>query len=283
MSKQLGFDKIDILGVDIDIITNAEALTAIMELSAPHQPATYIVQPYVEFLDKSYRDLEVRELLDNAELCLADGVALVWAAAYLYAGPRTLWRFGLSLMQIIFQPTAFLYPLTSRGAGINFTLQLLEVAAQTGRRVAVVGGPSSQSIEATATTIRQKWPHIEIVYTHHGTDEHALKDRQSTSWLSQLAGKLAAQKPDIVLLGLGFPRQEYAAAYLAAHLDHGVFIGEGGSFDYQALGGNLVKAPRWLQISGLEWLWRLLLQPSRWRRQMAIPRFMWRVWRQSQQ
>ncbi|QQR51832.1 WecB/TagA/CpsF family glycosyltransferase [bacterium] len=283
MSKQSQFEKVDILGVDIDIVAADEAIESILEASKSGQPASYIVKPYVEFLDTSYHNLEVRELLDNAQLCLADGVALIWAAAYLYAGPRNWRRFLITLSQIIWQPRSLLYPLTDRGAGINFTSRLLKSASQAGRRIALVGSPTHQNIETTANTLRQIFPDINIVSVHHGHDPQALADRQSTAWLSALATQLGASQPDIVLLGLGFPRQEFAAAYLSAHVSHGVFIGEGGSFDYQAFGGKRSKAPQFIQSIGLEWLWRLGQEPTRWRRQLAIPRFIWRVWRQGRQ
>lgn len=283
MSKQKVFDSLDILGVEVDIATIDDAITNILESSAPDQPAAYVVKPYVEFLDQSYHNLELRELLDEAALCLADGIAIVWAAAYLYAGPRTTWRFIKTLCQIVVSPQALLYPLSERGAGINFTSKLLEKAATSNRRVAIVGSPVHQSISNTATTLRQVYPNLQIVSAHDGWDSNRLADRQSNAWLQDLIADLVKSRPDIILLGLGFPRQEFAAAYLASHMSHGVFIGEGGSFDYKGFGGKLTKAPQAIQKSGLEWLWRLILEPRRWRRQLAIPRFIWRIWRSRRQ
>ncbi len=69
-------------------------------------------------------------------------------------------------------------------------------------------------------------------------------------------------------------------ARLQEKLTHGVMIGEGGTFDYQQFGGKLPKAPGWVQKINLEWLWRLIRQPWRLKRQLAIPRFMWRVYQE---
>lgn len=77
---------------------------------------------------------------------------------------------------------------------------------------------------------------------------------------------------------MGFPLQERVCAYLAKHAEHGVFIGEGGTFDYADFGGRRTKAPVLLQRLGLEWFWRLLLEPQRLLRQLAIPRFIYRIW-----
>ena len=78
---------------------------------------------------------------------------------------------------------------------------------------------------------------------------------------------------------MGFPLQEQVCAYLASHIGHGVFIGEGGTFDYEQFGGARPKAPATMQKLGLEWLWRLGLEPRRIVRQLAIPRFIYRIWR----
>jgi N-acetylglucosaminyldiphosphoundecaprenol N-acetyl-beta-D-mannosaminyltransferase len=72
--------------------------------------------------------------------------------------------------------------------------------------------------------------------------------------------------------------QEHIISRLTPQLDHGVLIGEGGTFDYKQFGGHRRKAPVIMQRLGLEWLWRLILEPRRLRRQWAIPRFIWRIW-----
>ena len=86
---------------------------------------------------------------------------------------------------------------------------------------------------------------------------------------------------DILFVALGFPKQElFMAEHVQARLAR-VMLGEGGTFDYDEMGGRLRRAPAWMRRSGLEWLWRLGVQPSRIGRQMSIPRFMWRIFRQS--
>lgn len=279
MSNQTTYDKLDILGVEIDVITTQEAIAAIVERAGSHKPACYAVKPYVEFLDRSYHDLEVQTLLNQAEWSLADGVALQWAAAYLYAGPHTTVRFWRTLTHIILAPHELAWPLVDRTAGINFTLPLLEAAAAANLKVALVGTPRQGTIQHTADVLRERIPQLNVVITHGGIDPNAHLGQQSRSWLDHLALDLSATHADLILLGLGFPRQEYAAAYLAEHLDRGVIIGEGGTFDYAAFGGHRAKAPVWVQRVGLEWAWRLLQEPGRWKRQLAVPRFIWRIWR----
>jgi len=280
MSKQTLYDKLDLLGVEVDAITNAGAIDYITQRAASGQPSGYIVKPYVEFLDRAYRLPALRELINEAELSIPDGVALVWAAAFLYAGPRTLWRFMLTLSQIILAPHELRWPLPDRAAGINFTWPLLEAARAANLRICLIGSPADgRDMAAVANTIRARVAGITITATISGRDPASPRGHVSDQWLTATAEAVRAAKADLILIGMGFPLQERVCAYLAAHLDHGIFVGEGGTFDYESFGGRQRKAPSWMQRAGLEWLWRLILQPRRLERQLAIPRFIWHVWR----
>lgn len=279
MSKQDLYDKLDLLGVEIDAISNSGAIDYLINRAAPGQPAAYIVKPYVEFLDRAYHDKTLRDLLNGAELTIPDGIALVWAAAYLYAGRRGIGRFWLTLAQIIFAPRELLWPLPDRAAGINFTWPLLAAARDHHLRVYLIGKESQTGIDRVAALIAAKAEGITIVGARSGRDTTSTYGRVSDTWLAQTTAAIRGTKADLVLVGMGFPLQERVCARLSTQLDHGIFIGEGGTFDYESFGGVQRKAPAWMQRTGLEWLWRLILQPKRLRRQLAIPRFMWRVWR----
>jgi N-acetylglucosaminyldiphosphoundecaprenol N-acetyl-beta-D-mannosaminyltransferase len=279
MSKQTDYDQLKILGVEVDAISNSDAIDYILDLAAPGRPAAYVVKPYVEFLEYARGDADVRPILNQAALCLPDGVALTWAAAYLYAGKRTFGRFVTTLSQIILAPDRLRWPLPDRAAGINFTWPLLQAAAERHLSVYLVGSPANSSIGHTADVLRHGIKSLKIVGTHTGRDETRPPGEVSEQWQRDLAAAVTAAKPDLILVGMGFPLQERVCAYLAEFVDHGVFIGEGGTFDYEKFGGARPKAPERMQRLGLEWLWRLIQDPSRWRRQLAIPRFIYHVWR----
>ena len=279
MSKQTTYDKLSLLGVDVDAISNSEAIAYIIDRSAVHQEACYVIKPYVEFLDRAYHDESVRDLLNHAELSLPDGVALTWAAAYLYAGQRNTWRFWLTAFQIVLAPHELRWPLPDRAAGTNFTWPLLQAASIAGRKVYLIGEPKNSSIGHTVQTLQQAFPHLNLVGCSSGRDPNRPAGDVSNEWLQAIAHTVTDSAADIILVGMGFPLHERVCAYLAAHTTHGVYIGEGGTFDYNAFGGQVKKAPPWMQKLGLEWLWRLMLNPHRWRRQLAIPRFMYRIWR----
>jgi N-acetylglucosaminyldiphosphoundecaprenol N-acetyl-beta-D-mannosaminyltransferase len=279
MSKQTTFDKVGLLGIDVDAAANADAISYICVRAAPGQPACYVTKPYVEFLDRAYHRPGLQDLVNGAELTLADGIALVWAAHYLYAGPRSLARFWATLFKIVLAPGSLHWPLSDRTAGINFTRPLLEQAAAKGLRVYLIASPKGSTVEHAAEHLTATIPGLTIVGTRSGRDLTMPRGQVSNDWLEATATAVTAAAPDLILVGMGFPLQETVCAYLAAHTKHGVFIGEGGTFDYEAFGGRRRKAPAAVQRLGLEWLWRLALEPRRLRRQLAIPRFIWRIWR----
>jgi N-acetylglucosaminyldiphosphoundecaprenol N-acetyl-beta-D-mannosaminyltransferase len=278
------YEHYDILGVRIDAVTIAQSIKLITARALEQQKtASYVVKPYVEFLDRVQNDSEIRQLLSNAWLSLPDGVSTQWAATYLYGGRRSWWRlFGL-LASIIVWPRAIRQPLPEKFGGTVFTTQLLAACAQQGLTVYLVGSPSTTAIAATARQIQRLWPDITIAGTWPGRmagrSGIELRRALKTQALEQaLVDDLTVKRPDIILVGMGFPLQEELMAKVAPQLKHGVLIGEGGTFDYDSFGGKRSKAPVLLQRVGLEWLWRLLLEPKRWRRQLAIPRFIWSVY-----
>jgi N-acetylglucosaminyldiphosphoundecaprenol N-acetyl-beta-D-mannosaminyltransferase len=100
------------------------------------------------------------------------------------------------------------------------------------------------------------------------------KSLSSQSLEKELVDDLRAKKPDIILVAMGYPLQELLIDKLAPQLKQGFLIGEGGTFDYDSFGGKLAKAPGFVQKIGLEWLWRLMLEPKRLRRQLSVPKIM---------
>ncbi len=273
MSKQPVFPKYQLSGVEIDAATIEEANNYIVKRAQDTKSTPcYVVKPYVEFIEQAADNPELAELLNDAELCLPDGVALNWATYYLYAGQPSIGRFVSTSLQIIFQPQRLYGVLPDRFGGINTTWPLLEACQKQNLSVFLIGSPQHNTIEHTSEVVKQRLPELQIVGTFKGRFDKAERE--------ELVSALKQAKPDLILVGMGFPRQEKLMKELCKQLGHGVLVGEGGTFDYQSFGGQQIRAPRLMQVIGLEWLWRLVLEPHRWRRQLAIPRFMWRVFRQ---
>lgn len=266
MSKQSQYKKYSVCGVEIDALKLAEAANYICDWAKDSdRPSGYVVKPYVEFIDAVNRDKATASLLNNAELCIADSVAIQWAALYLYGGKPGLGRLFGTLSSIVFKPNDLKQIIPERAAGVSFTWPLLRAAASRRLRVYLIGHPKKGTIERTVAVVRKEIPDIDIVGWFDGYEIN--------SNYEAAVNEIKAAQPDLVLVGIGFPKQEQIMARLTANIAHGVFIGEGGTFDYEQFGGSFRRAPKWMRRIGLEWLWRLVLEPSRIKRQLSIPRF----------
>jgi N-acetylglucosaminyldiphosphoundecaprenol N-acetyl-beta-D-mannosaminyltransferase len=127
-------------------------------------------------------------------------------------------------------------------------------------------GAKPETVEAAAMTWQQHLPNLDIVGTQHG---YLSADEQPHLWQ-----RLNALQPQIILVGLGVPRQELWIAEHRHLCPNAVWIGVGGSFDIWA--GTKTRAPEWLRNNHLEWVYRLYQEPWRWRRMLALPKFAWR-------
>ncbi len=277
MSTQINFPKIDILGVEVDLATIDQAARHVSSLPAKTAGALYIVKPYVEFFDSTLEQPGFRQQLNHAYMCLPDGVALKWAAHFQQHTKHRFWDIITTGPASIFKPAIIQSVIKEQFGGSVFTWRLLEQCARKNVSVFLVGSPKKTSIGTTAKFIASKLPNLRIVGTQTGRDPGS--GVFSNRLQSELLTTLKELRPDIVFIGLNFQTYVPLIAALSRQLDHGVLIGEGGTFDYNVFGGSKPKAPRIVRRAGLEWLWRLILEPSRIKRQLAVPRFTWRVYR----
>jgi N-acetylglucosaminyldiphosphoundecaprenol N-acetyl-beta-D-mannosaminyltransferase len=134
--------------------------------------------------------------------------------------------------------------------------------------VALVGA-SPAVMERLEARLQEDLPSLRLVFTAHGYQE-------SGAW-PELERQLLGTDPDLVLVALGVPRQETWIADLAGSR-RGLWMGVGGSFDVWA--GVKKRAPAWMRALHVEWLYRLLKEPTRWRRMLALPKFAWGVLRE---
>lgn len=274
--------RVKILDVGIDPLTIEEAVERIIARSR-QQESCYIVKPYVELMVKASDNSDIRSLFEAAWLRLPDGISLNWAAHFTHLPRHNPWTLFTSLARIALKPSSVKDVMPDNFAGIKFTRPLLEAAAEHNRSVFLIGSPEGSNIAHTADFLQQQIPSLDIAGTFPGfycDRPYVSPDGDiDEAALQELEAALTRTQPDIILIGIGFPRQEWLASKLSQRLSHGVIIGEGGTFDYDSMGGSKRRAPGFLQKTGLEWLWRLLLEPHRLRRQWAIPRFIRRVYK----
>jgi N-acetylglucosaminyldiphosphoundecaprenol N-acetyl-beta-D-mannosaminyltransferase len=177
-----------------------------------------------------------------AELVIPDGAGVVWALA----------RQGRRVR---------------RSPGIELARRLLEHGAGQGWRVALVGA-SPAVMEQLLSRLAAEIPALQVVFSAHGY-------QPAEAWPA-LEARLLAARPDLVLVALGVPRQETWIADLPGRRG-GLWMGVGGSFDVWA--GVKKRAPGWMGALRIEWLYRLVQEPRRWRRMLALPAFAWAVLR----
>jgi len=263
-------DTVEVLGVRFHNLTHSEAAQAIASLAeSAHQ--AYVVKPYSEFMPRAARDLEIRSLLNGAAVCLADGVGIVWAAHYLSlrgGTVRALLQLPLSLASIAMRPASIKRPLAENMAGVDLTWQMLAALEHAGATVFLLGGTAAE-LSGTKEQIHSRLPRLRMVGAHAGHFD--MKGAENDGVIAQIN----ATAPNALLVAMGFPLQESWIASNLPRLKVNVAIAEGGSFSF--ISGSTRRAPLWMRRAGLEWLFRLLRQPWRLRRQLALPAFVWLV------
>lgn len=184
---------------------------------------------------------ELGAVIAAADLVIPDGAGVVWA----------LGRQGFRVR---------------RAPGIELARALLEHAAAHGWKVALVGA-SPEVMEALSARLRRELPGLDLAFCSHGY-------RSAAEW-PELEEQLLMIAPDLVLVALGVPRQETWICGLSDRRRGGLWMGVGGSFDVWA--GTKQRAPKWMRKLQIEWLYRLVQEPTRWRRMLALPEFAWAV------
>ena len=234
-------ERVEILGVQVDAVTMAEAVDFAEQLISARKPST-IATVNAEMLLRATYDEEFKTVLNAAELVVPDGAGTVWAARHLG------------------------YKMPERVAGYDLVQELLKIAPAKSQRIFMFGSAPGVADKAKAKA-ENLYPNINVVGTRNG---YFTADDEP-----EIIAQIKNSKPDILLAALGFPKQEKWLAAHKADLNVPVSIGVGGTFDVMA--GVVRRAPRWMQRAKLEWLFRALLQPSRAGRLIALPKFVWEV------
>jgi len=233
-----------ILDCRVDGIGRAGAVEKIVALLGADEPS-YVVTLGTEMIVRAQDDERFRALLNGAALSLCDTVGVMYAAR----------------MHNVF----IRQPVT----GIDLIDPLCEALAVQGASIYLLGA-AGDTAERAARGLMQRHPDVKIAGWRNGFF--------SPNEAGAVAASIAQSGAQVVLAGMGSPRQEY---WLGEHLRATgcrVGIGVGGSFD--VLAGNVKRAPALLRRLGFEWFYRLIREPNRWRRQLALPRFLWLVLRE---
>jgi len=236
-------DKVYILDVGVDNLTEEEALQRIgefIESGTPHQVVT--VNP--EFLVVAQENSQFKRVLVEADLAVPDGVGLLWAA-------RLLGK-----------------PLKGRITGVELVTSLAGLAERRGYRVFLLGAGEGIA-QAAAKVLQGDHPKLLIADTYAGSPSPEEEE--------EIVERIRAAEPHMLLVAYGFPQQDIWIRRNMSRMNVPMSMGVGGAFDY--ISGSVKRAPAWMRRFGLEWLYRLMQQPWRWRRMLRLPRFVWLVLR----
>ncbi|HTV21573.1 MAG TPA: WecB/TagA/CpsF family glycosyltransferase [Polyangiaceae bacterium] len=226
-----GLALIDLLGMSLARCSEPELLDALFA-ALEKQRGGWLITANLDFLRRYYKDPRMQVLYAQADLRVADGMPLVWAA-YLQGTP-----------------------LPERIAGSSLLKPLAERAAREGRSVYFLGG-NGNSAEGASSMLRQEFPELRVA----GFSSPWLPVEPDDAAVEPTRQVLTEARPDIVLVALGSPKQEWLISKLRRSLPAAWFVGVGMSFSFAT--GEMPRAPSWMQRSGLEWVHRLLSEPRR--------------------
>jgi len=234
LNECLENNKISVFDCNIDNLNIQESLQKAERLLMSKETGL-IVTPNPEMIVASLKDIELRHIINNAYISVADGVGLMIAA-------RILGR-----------------KFKRRIAGIDLMLELVKIAKAKRYKIFLFGGKEGVAEEAA------KALDADVVGTYQG---YSMNDHQ-------VIDAIKKSKPDMLFVGMGSPKQEKWAANHLKELGVPLVMCVGGSLD--VIAGKVKRAPVLMRKAGLEWLWRLITEPRRWRRMLVLPVFIIKV------
>lgn len=240
---------VNILGVEVSAINMEMALHAIEERIARREPH-YVCVTSVHGVIESQGDETLRHIHNTAGLVTPDGMPLVWVCRLM----------GFRHVDRVYGP--------------DLMLTLCERSAQQGYRHFFYGGAPGVA-EKLAARLQSRFPGLNVVGSYSPPFRPLTAEEDEA-----VVKRINAVAPDICWVGISTPKQERWIQAHVGELGASTLIGVGAAFDFHA--GVKKQAPRWMQRSGTEWLFRLLMEPRRlWRRYLTSnPRFLWLILRQ---
>lgn len=258
---------VEILGYPVDTRTPKEIIQVLLNSKRPMR-ILQINPETVMALDKE----DNIKFIENVDIFAPNGVGIQWAATF--QQKPSFGYFLKTLFWVFFKTDRLKAPLAERFNSASFTWPLLEgLSKQKSAKILIAGSPKDSSITTTAAHIRKLSENLQVL-----SFDTANFDQTKQGHLTKLA---QGEQPDLVLLGIGYPAQEHAASALRSKLPKGIIVSEGGTFDYELFGGTIKRAPAAWQNSGVEWLWRLLQEPVRLKRQLALLKFIFLLYKSS--
>lgn len=233
MSKH---QKVNILNMHFDSLSKEDLVNHLCE-RIDSSAKTFVVTANPEIVMHGNHDLDYLHIVNHADFVIADGFGVI-------LGSKIIGN-----------------EIPERIAGFDLMTKLLEKANEESWSVYFLGA-KEEVIDKAVRNIKVKFPKLMIAGWQNGyVNVHAEEFKQD----------VASKKPDLIFVGLGFPSQENWVSQSLPYFEKGLFMGVGGSYDVWA--GEVKRAPLFWQKLNIEWLYRLIQQPKRWKRMTVLPVF----------
>lgn len=246
-----------ILGVSLDSTSQALLLRKISQKIRVGKRKIFLVTPNPEFLVFAHNHPWFKKVLNKADFAIPDGVGLIWVSDCLGHRPA----------------------IKERITGVDLMEKLCQEAAHHGWSVYFFGGEPGVAQE-TLVVLKKRYPRLKG-WAESGpridlsiTTSRLSPQKEIAEWVK----RINSQRPDLLFVALGMGKQEKFIWDNWKRLDVKLAMGIGGAFNY--LSGRVPRAPKWLRNIGLEWLYRLIRQPWRLRRQLRLLKFCFLVLRE---
>lgn len=257
-----------ILGVPVFSTTESEVLSVVADwidgraesggvLKGVNSKKRLIFTPNSEILVSAAENEEFREILKRADINIPDGMGVVLAS-------RVLKTFGSRKVN---------QTISTRVTGIDMVEAMVKMAASKGYQVYFLGGEGDEAALAAKKMVAKYASVGKLKIAFDSGPKRIMV--ATTKENKEVVDRINRFRPDILFVAFGHGRQE---KWLVEHLDElhiKVGMGVGGAFNY--LSGKSKRPPKWVGAIGFEWLWRLILEPWRWKRQLKLVKFWWLV------
>lgn len=238
-------ENIRIFGVKIDKLTLKETVKQVKKYLEEDLTRT-IYTPNTEIVMEARKDEELKSILNQGDIVIPDGIGLVYASRIKKK------------------------PLPERVTGFDLSLELINLSDKFGYSLFFLGGEEGIANEAKIK-VEENYPNVKIVGTNNGYFKGAHIGYSGHEEEKEVIRKINDANTDILFVGFGAPKQEKWIQQNKDKLNCKIIIGNGGTVD--VLAGKVKRAPEIYQKLGLEWLYRLIKDPKRIKRQISLPLF----------
>lgn len=223
--------RIKFMNTNIDNLTMTETLHEIDKL-IQKKNCSYVVTPNVDHIVRLEKDVELQKVYKNASLILTDGKPLIWISKW------------------------YKTPIKEKISGSDLFPKVCELAANKNYTMYLLGAAEGVA-DTAAKNLMKKYPGLNVV----GTYSPPFGFEKNEQEMNKIKTQIQEVHPDILIVGLGCPKQEKFMYYYCKELGVPISFGLGASIDFEA--GNIKRAPKWMSNHGLEWLYRFSKEPKR--------------------